>query len=69
MIASPCINICKMEAQTGLCTGCFRTIDEITAWSRIGDADRQAILIAITRRRLEHPLSKQDLPSDNDRHR
>ncbi|MDO9217322.1 MAG: DUF1289 domain-containing protein, partial [Lacisediminimonas sp.] len=29
---SPCIDICRMEQHTGLCVGCLRTIDEITAW-------------------------------------
>ena len=40
MVASPCINVCKMDAPGGLCVGCFRTIDEITVWSRIDDAGR-----------------------------
>jgi predicted Fe-S protein YdhL (DUF1289 family) len=26
-----------MSGDTGLCEGCFRTLDEIVAWSRIGD--------------------------------
>ena len=51
MIASPCINVCKMDAQSGLCTGCFRTIDEITVWSRIDDRRRLAILAAVAGRR------------------
>ncbi len=54
MIASPCINVCKMDAQTSLCTGCFRTLDEITVWSRIDDARRLDILAAVARRRQEH---------------
>ena len=40
MIASPCINVCKMDEQTGLCSGCFRTIDEIAVWAGIDDARR-----------------------------
>ena len=31
MVQSPCINICKMDAANGLCTGCWRTLDEIAA--------------------------------------
>ena len=54
MVASPCINVCKMDALSGLCTGCFRTIDEITLWSRIDDARRQDILAAVSRRRQEN---------------
>ncbi|MBL8430049.1 MAG: DUF1289 domain-containing protein [Dechloromonas sp.] len=51
MITSPCTNICKMDASTGLCLGCFRTIDEITAWSRIDDSARARILADIHKRR------------------
>jgi len=50
MIASPCINLCKMSAD-GLCQGCFRTLDEITAWSRSDDAARHDILTAVAQRR------------------
>lgn len=34
---SPCTSVCRMSGDTGLCEGCFRTLDEIVAWSRIGD--------------------------------
>ncbi len=36
-LPSPCTSVCRMNGATGLCEGCFRTIDEIVAWSRIGD--------------------------------
>jgi predicted Fe-S protein YdhL (DUF1289 family) len=29
---SPCISVCRMSDQTGLCEGCFRTLEEITGW-------------------------------------
>lgn len=51
MIASPCINICQMDPASGLCRGCLRTLDEITRWSRIDDAERQGILDAVSERR------------------
>ena len=54
MIASPCINICQMDASNGLCLGCFRTLDEITVWARTDDATRANILAAVTRRRMEN---------------
>lgn len=57
MIQSPCINICKMDELTGLCTGCFRTIAEITVWSRTNDMTRTNILANINERR--QGLSKQ----------
>ena len=53
MIASPCINVCKMDARSGLCTGCLRTIDEITVWSRLDDRQRLAVLAAVAQRRQQ----------------
>jgi predicted Fe-S protein YdhL (DUF1289 family) len=55
-ITSPCINICKMDASNGLCLGCFRTIEEITVWSRADDAQRANILAAVTQRRLTNSV-------------
>ena len=36
-IISPCISVCRMNAATALCEGCFRTRDEIAAWGNAGD--------------------------------
>ena len=36
-IVSPCISVCRMNAATALCEGCFRTRDEIAAWGNAGD--------------------------------
>ena len=41
-----------MDAENGLCLGCFRTIDEITVWSRTDDATRARILVAVAERQL-----------------
>ena len=38
-LASPCTKRCVIDATSGFCQGCFRTLDEIVAWSRIGDQD------------------------------
>lgn len=51
MIGSPCVNICRMEAGSGLCEGCLRTIDEIAGWAKAGDSEKMAILAAVERRR------------------
>ena len=53
MLASPCINVCQMDSASGLCSGCFRTIAEITVWSRTDDAERARILAAVVKRRQE----------------
>ena len=33
MSDSPCIDICQMDSESGLCVGCGRTIEEIANWS------------------------------------
>ena len=33
LVPSPCISVCRMDAASGLCIGCFRTVDEICQWS------------------------------------
>lgn len=47
---SPCINVCKMNPQTGLCEGCLRTIDEIAQWSTATEAYKRAVWVEIKRR-------------------
>jgi len=36
-----------MDAQTGYCEGCLRTLDEIRLWSSASDADKRAVWAAI----------------------
>jgi len=50
-VPSPCINVCRMHARTGLCEGCLRTLDEITLWSTLDDADKRVVWGLIERRR------------------
>jgi uncharacterized protein len=50
-VPSPCVSICRMDAATGLCSGCLRTIDEISGWSRYSDAEKRAIWQLIAARR------------------
>lgn len=51
--ASPCINICRMTDDGEFCIGCFRTLDEIAAWSRLDEGGRQQVLAAVARRRAD----------------
>jgi predicted Fe-S protein YdhL (DUF1289 family) len=49
-VPSPCISLCKMSPDTGLCEGCLRTIDEIIAWSGADDDVKRGVWAAIRRR-------------------
>ncbi|MFO1126948.1 MAG: DUF1289 domain-containing protein [Rhodospirillales bacterium] len=50
---SPCVGICRLDADTGLCTGCYRSITEITQWRSASEGERRAILARVTLRRTE----------------
>lgn len=57
-VPSPCVNICRMDAASGLCEGCQRTIDEIAAWSALDDDARRAVWRRVeARRRDAHKAS------------
>ena len=43
-IESPCVQICVVHPETRICTGCYRTIDEITDWSRMTPQARRTIM-------------------------
>ena len=49
-VPSPCINVCEMDQQSGLCRGCLRTIDEIVAWGSASDESKRAVWAEIRRR-------------------
>ena len=46
-VPSPCISVCRMSKLTGLCEGCYRTLDEIRQWSRIDDATKRSLWTTI----------------------
>jgi len=44
---SPCNKVCQMDPQSGLCIGCARTLDEITRWAEMTDAERERVMAAL----------------------
>lgn len=46
-VESPCIKICVIHAESRLCTGCLRSIDEIGAWSRMTPEARSSVMAAL----------------------
>lgn len=50
-IISPCVNVCRIDPATRRCQGCARTIDEITRWTRMTDAERDAVMAELSGRR------------------
>ena len=62
-IASPCIDVCRMDAKSGLCEGCLRTVDEIAGWAAATDETKILILAAIAQRRASLLPPLQNPPS------
>ena len=42
-VPSPCINVCRMDAPSGLCEGCQRTLAEIAGWSSMSDGEKREV--------------------------
>ena len=49
-LPSPCISACAMNAKTGLCDGCMRTMDEILAWGGASEETKLGVWLEIARR-------------------
>ncbi|MBX6329341.1 MAG: DUF1289 domain-containing protein [Pseudolabrys sp.] len=55
MIESPCVKICTLDARSGLCLGCGRSIDEIARWGAMTAEERARIM-----RELPDRLARRD---------
>ena len=49
-VPSPCISVCQINAVTGSCEGCFRTLDEIAGWSVATPESKRSVWRAIAQR-------------------
>ena len=43
-VESPCVQICVVHPTEKICTGCYRTMDEISRWSKMYSTERAAIM-------------------------
>ncbi|EIE52787.1 hypothetical protein C357_02149 [Citreicella sp. 357] len=48
---SPCTKVCLIDPKSRLCTGCLRSIDEITAWANLPPETRREIMQTLPARR------------------
>lgn len=51
LVPSPCVSVCRMNAATGWCEGCHRTLEEIAAWSTMSELDKRAVWKRLSARR------------------
>ena len=50
-IATPCVKVCIVDGESGLCLGCYRTLAEVAGWTGFSDAERAAIMAGLDARR------------------
>ncbi len=50
-IATPCVKVCIVDGESGLCLGCHRTLKEVAAWARYTEAERAEIMAGLPARR------------------
>ena len=50
-IVTPCIKVCVVDGDSGLCLGCFRTLGEIAGWASLSDERRRALMAELPTRR------------------
>ena len=49
-VESPCVKVCLLHPQAGLCIGCYRTAEEIAAWPRMSPEARRAVMAELPSR-------------------
>jgi hypothetical protein len=47
---TPCIKVCTLDARSGLCLGCGRTLDQIARWASMSEAERAGIMAELAQR-------------------
>ena len=50
-IKTPCIKVCVVDGESGLCMGCYRKLTEVAGWARLSDAERDAVMAELPGRR------------------
>tara|TARA_B100001750_G_scaffold213941_1_gene196774 strand:+ start:562 stop:753 length:192 start_codon:yes stop_codon:yes gene_type:complete len=54
-VASPCVSVCALD-EDDICTGCQRSIDEISRWGRMGNPERRQVLLRCHERARQNGL-------------
>jgi predicted Fe-S protein YdhL (DUF1289 family) len=49
-VQSPCVKLCVVHPEERICVGCYRSIDEISAWSRLTPDERRTIMAELPAR-------------------
>jgi uncharacterized protein len=50
-IRTPCVQVCAVDGESGLCLGCYRTLPEIAGWAKLSEAERESLMAELPSRR------------------
>lgn len=57
-VSTPCVKVCLLDPETGLCEGCGRTREEVARWGSLSEEERLGIMA-----RLEERMRAAFLPA------
>jgi uncharacterized protein len=60
-VYSPCNQVCSIDNATGLCKGCFRSLNEIARWGQLSDAQKMTVWRALDAREQQAMQSARAL--------
>ena len=43
-VDSPCNKVCVIHPEARICTGCYRTMEEISGWMRLSPDERRGLM-------------------------
>lgn len=52
-VKTPCIKVCVVDGESGLCLGCYRRLSEVAGWSRLSPEERETIMAELPARRSQ----------------
>ncbi len=55
-VPSPCVGVCRLSEDSGLCLGCWRTRDELRAWKASDDEAKLAVWRLVEQRQIDAGL-------------
>ena len=59
--ATPCVQVCIVDGQSGLCLGCYRTLGEIGGWTGFSEEKRATLIAELPARRVRIDPAKLGL--------
>ncbi|MEN9905754.1 MAG: hypothetical protein RLZZ555_2319 [Pseudomonadota bacterium] len=51
-VPSPCVGVCRLSDDSGLCEGCWRTLEELRDWKSSDDESKLAVWRLVEQRQV-----------------